>query len=98
MMTSSSHTTRRPGSEVSATSARHSRVKSSTTRRPGPEFPFAPAAPANLQPFLAIETTKLLMVHDKSLTAHQHKQAAILAVAAPALLLPQNPDDLLFRE
>jgi hypothetical protein len=33
MMTSSSRTTRKPGSEVSATSARHSRVKSSTTAR-----------------------------------------------------------------
>ncbi len=33
MITSSSRTTRNPGSEVSATSARHSRVKSSTTAR-----------------------------------------------------------------
>jgi len=44
-------------------------------RRPGAECPLTLAAPANLQPFLAIET-ELLVVHDKSLTAHQLKQAA----------------------
>jgi hypothetical protein len=50
-------------------------------RSPGAKCPFAPAAPTNLQPLLAIETTKLLVVHDQPLAAHQHKQTT---VAEPA--------------
>jgi hypothetical protein len=51
-------------------------------RRPGAKCPFAPNTPANLQPLLAIETTKLLVVHDQSLAAHQHKQTTVAEPAA----------------
>ncbi|KRR10797.1 hypothetical protein CP49_22005 [Bradyrhizobium valentinum] len=59
--------------------------------------PLTPAAPANLQPFLAIET-ELLVVHDKSLTAHQDKQAAIAEATANRCKLAQPlPPSLLTR-
>ena len=52
----------------------------------------------NLQPFLAIETTELLVVHDKSLTAHQHEQAAIAEAAANHCKLAQPlPHSLVTR-
>jgi hypothetical protein len=70
--------------ELTATSARHSRVKPSTTARIRKGRPSA-----NLQPFLAIETTELLVVHDKSLTARQHKQAAIAEATANRCKLAQ---------
>jgi hypothetical protein len=44
---------------------------------------------SNLQPFLAIETTELLMVQDKFLTVHQHKQAAIAEAPANRCKLAQ---------
>ena len=44
---------------------------------------------SNLQPFLAIETTELLMVQDKFLTVHQHKQAAIAEATANRCKLAQ---------
>src|ERR1041384_1473605 len=112
MMISSSRTTRRPGSEVSAISVRHSRVKSSTTamirkrrpstkgirqkvqapalvrslrdrkRRPRAERPLASTTPAHLQSLLAVEASELLVVHDQTLAAHQHKHTAIAEPAA----------------
>ena len=92
---------------MSATSARHSRVKSSTIarmrkRRPsakasdrksrlqrwlGPcgsaigalraQRPLASAAPAHLQPFLAVEPAQLLVVHDDAFAREQDVQPAI---------------------
>jgi hypothetical protein len=46
------------------------------------EGPLAPAAPAHLQPFLAVEASELLVVHDETLAAHQHQQTAIAEPAA----------------
>jgi hypothetical protein len=67
----------------------------------GPPTPWcrAPAvAPANLQPFLAIETTEVLVVHDKSLTAHHHKQGAIAeATAKPCKLAQPLPHSLITK-
>ena len=107
MRASSSRATRSPGSEVSATSARHSRVKSSTiarmrNRRPSAERirqevqapaligtlrqrhrrscaqrTLAAAAPAHLQPFLAVEPAELLVVHDDAFAAEQDVQPPI---------------------
>jgi hypothetical protein len=51
-------------------------------RRPGAKCPFAPTTPTNLQPFLAIKTTKLLVVHDQPFAAHQHKQTTVAEPAA----------------
>ena len=44
--------------------------------------PLAPAAPAHLQPFLAIETAELLVVHGQTLAAHQDEQTAVAEAAA----------------
>jgi hypothetical protein len=58
-------------------------------RRPRADRSLASAPSAYLQPFLAIETAELLMVHDQALTAHQNKQAAIAEPAADGGQLPQ---------
>ena len=55
-------------------------------RRSGAECPFASATPADLQPFLAIETSELLVVHDQPLAAHQHQQTTVAEPEAECLL------------
>ena len=47
-------------------------------------------AAAHLQPFLAIETTQLLVVHDVSLAARQDVQTAITEAAADSRQLAQT--------
>jgi hypothetical protein len=51
-------------------------------RRSGAECALAARAPAHLQPLLALEATKLLVIHDQTLAAHQHEQTAITEPAA----------------
>jgi hypothetical protein len=42
-------------------------------RRPRTPRRLAPAAPAHLQPFLAIEAAELLVIHGQTFAAHQHE-------------------------
>jgi hypothetical protein len=46
-------------------------------RRPCADCPFAPRSPAHLQPFLTIEATQLLVVHDDAFTLKQDVQPPI---------------------
>lgn len=69
------------------------------SRRPQTDSrsPGSAARRANMQPFLAIETG-LLVAHDKSLTAYQHKQAAIAEATANRCKLAQPiPHSLITR-
>ena len=104
---SSSRPTLAPDSDVSATRAMHSRVKSSTTasmrnrrlsvsvsltkssdqrwfgalrqrhRSPCSQRSLASTTPANLKPFLGIQTPQLLVIDRNAFAAEQEKQAAI---------------------
>lgn len=56
--------------------------------RPCAERPFAPATSAHLQPFLAIQAAKLLVVHGQTLAAHQDKQTAVAEPTADAGQFP----------
>ena len=117
MIASNSRATRRPPIEVSATSARHSRVQSSYTstirnrrpsvnwsatksrtpalvgrcrrlyRPPRSQGPLAPAALANHQPLLAIQTLNALLVDRMALAPQKHVQPPI---AKPPALLGQR--------
>ena len=65
-------------------------------RRPRAESPLAARAPAHLQPFLAVESAQLLVVHDQALPGQQDVQAAVAEPAALRGELPQPyPDRLI---
>jgi hypothetical protein len=57
-------------------------------RRPGAQRSLAAAAPAHLQPLLAIEPAQLLVVHRYPLPPQQNLQAAIAEPAAGGRQFP----------